>query len=164
MKKFIITILLLLTSYPACFAEDLKLIMVDPKPLSDEVTYQNEIFSISFDLFQENGISVLIQNQSSKPIRIDWNYVSLVDTNGFTHKLDYVGTNWNDRYNPLFPTLIPPIPSSKIKMNFLAVVESTEPWKNFYSESDIDKSILVYAPLEIGGTLKPYIFTLKIVK
>lgn len=164
MKKLIITLLLLLTLYPSCFAADLRLIMIDPKPLHDDVTYQGEDFSISFDLFQKNGISVLVQNQSNKNIKINWNYMELIDTSGFTHKLDYVGTNWNDRYNPLFPTFIPPIPSAKIKMNFLAVVESTEPWKNFCSDSDENKTITVYAPLEIGGILRPYIFTLKIVK
>jgi len=172
LKKIFIIALMLFCVPLTCFATDLKLILTDPAPQADKATFIDDDISVRFYLDGKKGISFDLQNLTNKLIKIDWNQVLIIDLDKQTHKTIHNGVIFSKRDEVQAPSIIPPIPLTKLsdsvspldKVAFEHVFLSGDQWviHNFISNDDVNKTIGLFLPLEIGGTLKYYSFSFMI--
>lgn len=176
MKRFVIIllccVLIIFLKNPVYASDKFHLEMVNPLPISNNM-YTDENISIKFSLDKKEGVLFRLQNQTNQYIKIDWNQIYLVDTKQYSHKIIHFGTHYYFKDALQSPTILPPIPNTKIdegiypadlwehKVRFFG---SKVVSKNFFDKKDINKVITIYMPLEIGGKFIPYTFELKIVK
>lgn len=174
LKKILIIALMLVCLPITCFATDLKIIMTDPTPEVDKTTFSDNDISIMFYLNGRNGISFNLKNLTNKLIKIDWNQVSIIDLDQTAHRALHTGIVFAQRNDPQAPTVIPPIPMTKLNdtlfmldhISFDNVFLVGDQWviHDFLTAKDVNKTIGVFLPLEIGGTVKYYSFSFRIVK
>ena len=173
-KRLLILVASLLLISSQAFASDFKMVMTDPIPQVDKITFTNDEISAKFFLQGKNIINLEIQNLTNKMIKIDWNQIAFVDTEQKTHKVIHTGVLYKDRNELQAPTIIPPIPMTKINdalfpldlIEFKSNIWTGAKWvsNNFISDQDDQKSLAVFIPLDIGGTVKYYTFQFKLVK
>lgn len=174
MKKVFIIAIILLCIPISGLATDLKIVMTDPLPQADKITYTDDNISVMFYLNNKNGISFQLKNLTNKIIKIDWEQVSLIDLDQKTHRVLHSGILFTNRTEKQAPSIIPPIPNTKLSDTIFPVdyisydydFWAGYQWKihDFITKKDANKTIGVFLPLEIDGTIKYYSFSFRIVK
>lgn len=174
-RIFTVLIMLVVFCIPvSCFAKDLKIVMTDPTPQVDGCTFEDSDITARFYLNGKNGIGLDIKNLTNKLIKIDWNQVAIIDVDQTSHRAIHTGIIFMQRNEPQAPTVIPPIPMTKLsdtvfmldKISYDQVFLAGGKWviHDFISSKDYNKTLGLFLPLEIGGVVKYYSFSFRIVQ
>ncbi len=141
------------------------------KPVMDKnLEYHNDSLSIAFSL-QKTEIEFVLHNNSDEPIKIDWNLVSFVQPNGASQGVIHKGVKLVDRQASKPPSMVPP------KANLEDIIVPVEnvrfqdgEWQTDKlfpdgpaASSSIGTEFSVFMPMDVGGIVKNYTFTFKLV-
>lgn len=148
-----------------------KFSLVSPK-VQPTPFFEDEFIAVKLAPSEEQ-LGIAIQNKmQDQPIKIDWNQCSYVDASGKSERIIRQGIRLIDRNALMPPTLIPPgasiqdviIPSGNVNMS-----EITHKWSMRPMLPDLPSgaklkgtTFSVFIPIEVNGTTKNYMFTLKI--
>jgi len=173
-KKTLLVLLIFVMMQGVCVAADLKIIMTEPEPQKDKITFSDEKMSFVFALEGKKGINLRVKNLTNKVVKIDWEQVALIDVKKNYRRIVHDGILYKDRTEKQAPTTIPPIPGTAISDNIAPVdliflkriAFGGWQWrsKDFISDEDENKTISVYFPIDIGGEVANYTFNFKIIK
>jgi hypothetical protein len=155
--------------YPATYTFS----MLKPAPNKD-LLFQDGFIDAAF-VVTKKQIAFGIWNKTDNPIKLDWNQVSFIDINGDSHKVIHEGVKYMDKNNSMPPSVIPP--TAKLKdivfptdyISYSAGQYGGWREKALFPDGSAatdyeGKTIGVFIPLEINGTVKNYLFTFRIDK
>jgi len=128
---------------------DTKYVLHLTRPIeSDSLSVEDANMSILFS--PANGaMGFTLRNKTEGPIRIDWNQASYIDSEGISHSVKGAASN-----RPL--TVIPP--TAKIVDSIAGHILPHAPLRAPLQ----GKSIGIYLPMEINGSIRNYLFTFRI--
>ena len=145
-----------------------RFLLVKPKE-SIDLSFQSDGVEFSF-LPGEYGIAFTLKNGTESPIKIDWNQLSYVDVNGQAQRVFPDNVRLVQRDASMPPTIVPPtatvtnmlIPSAAVRMDHGGWdVQPIFP-KGLPATRLIGRTISIFFPLDIGGTIRNHLFTFKI--
>lgn len=139
------------------------------KPVSGAMRFADESTEWTFAPSRD-GIGFELVNKSDKILKLDWNSSTLVDQGGTTHKVAGSGIRYMDINSTKTPSIAPP--GARIQDEFFPtdMVKFASTWYHqalFPSCPDCrtweGKLFSLYAPVDIGGTSKDYLFQFRVV-
>ena len=142
--------------------------LTTPAP-SSNLEYRDDKLAISFSL-QRSEIDFVLQNNSTDPIKVDWNSVSFIQLGGTAQGVIHKGIKFTDKNASKPPSIVPP--RAQIE-DMIEPIENVEfvggDWLTYPLFPDgplslkmVGGEFSVFMPLDIGGAIKNYTFTLKI--
>lgn len=143
--------------------------LTNPAP-SSNLEYHDDKMAIAFSL-QKSEIDFVLQNNSTDPIKVDWNLVSFIQAWGTSQGVIHKGIKLVDKQATKPPSMVPP--KAKIE-DMIVPVENVEfvggDWLThpLFVEGPaalklVGQEFSIFMPLDIGGTTKNYTFTFKVV-
>jgi hypothetical protein len=146
--------------YPAKYS----FTMTKPSQSAD-LQVHDEFLDASFTISQEQ-ITFVLRNKTDNPIKLSWDQVSYVDFFGTSHRVMHKGIKLVDREQPQAPTAIPPnaqVDELVAPTDYVAFISGN--WKqgnilpdNVAAKQLKGKTVSVFMPLEINGSIKNYSF------
>jgi hypothetical protein len=144
--------------------------MVKPAE-SKSLAYDDDTLNVVFGVSRK-GVTFTLKNKTEGPLKIDWNQWSYVDVDGKSHKVFHRGVAYKDKETSLPPSTIPPTAA----LEDLIVPTDSVVWSNAengYRTLDllphtpdastlVGKTLSVFMPLEVNGSVKNYLFSFKI--
>ena len=132
---------------------------------SGSLTYSDAAIHIVFRPTRQR-IGVTAVNQSSAPMRIDWNAAAFVDTDGLSHRI----IDQDDPASTLVPTVMPPGARVTKSIHPSASTTRASDLRGAASERPIfpnapaaralkGKSFSVFLPIEVAGRVQNYQFS-----
>lgn len=125
---------------------------------------------IQFSLPANKQLAFSLKNKTDNPIKVDWNQLSFVDTDGKAHKIMHQGVRFMERDRQQPATTIPPgasvedfvYPSDEVRL-----IGSSWSTPMLFPEAPKaaafkGKSFSLFMPLEINGETKNYNFVFTI--
>lgn len=175
LKTLIILLLFLCMTSIANAAAYYTIEMTAPAANKDLV-YVDDDIAMKFSIPAKNiaQFPFVLKNRTSQPIKVDWNQISSISTNGSTLRIYHAGILYADAYGakPLTPTIIPPAAHLK---DYLGVANyhsytSYGGWSENYvfpilyphATPLLNSQFSLFIPLEINGEIKNYTFTFHI--
>jgi hypothetical protein len=152
--------------YDATLIRALGLGLEKPVPSAD-LTFHDEVMKIQFS-FEGEGLGFTLSNETDGPLKIDWNQLSYVDSEGTAHKVIHQGVRLIQRDQPMSPTTLPP--GAKLK----EFVYPADMVKNLGTEWEMPPilsadrvqgtRLSLYMPIDQNGTTKNYNFVFKLLQ
>lgn len=155
--------------YPAAYS----FVMTKPVATKD-LQFNDKALEISFVPGRE-GISFILRNKTQNPIKIDWNQVAYVDISGVSHKVIHAGVRYIERDKPQPASVVPPgakLEDTIVPTDYISYVSGQYggwtkeplfpegPAAKVYEK----KTVQIFMPVEVNGTIKNYLFTFQIEK
>jgi hypothetical protein len=146
-----------------------KLALAKPTP-SDSLEFSDDNISLDFAL-SKTALNFVLKNKGDAPIKVDWNTISFVSTEGTAQGVIHNGVKLIDRTAVKAPSMVPPrakIDDAITPVENIELVESewiTHPLlpAGPTGLKAAGQEFSVFMPLEIGGTVKNYNFVFKII-
>ena len=186
LKRFCVLLLMILSS---CGSFD---VVVKYNPISkltepttnDVLFYSDKYYSIIFDI-QEYGMDFIISNKSSDKLKLNWDEIIFINTDGSANRIIHNKIKLIDKEYSQTPTIVPKhsfyfdgiVPSDNIYWDEEYVIAPTSNLKSFkiyhigkwacsplldrYStnlNSLINKNVRLYLPIETSGKKLEYYF------
>jgi len=149
---------------------DYTFVLVKPRQ-TDGLLFEDEGLKVRFSVSRK-AVNFSLTNQTDSAIRIDWNQVSYVDVDGKSHKVFHRGITYKDRDASLPPSIVPPNATFEDVVLPSDYSQSSDVEGGYFEQdllpqaagatSYVGKTISVFAPIEVSGSVKSYLFTLKI--
>jgi hypothetical protein len=136
------------------------------KPAANkDLLAQDDEMAISF-VVQSGGIGFELRNKTEMAIKIDWDQVSFVETDGTASKVVHSGVRLIERDRPQVPTMVPPgakitetiTPSSRIRYEKGWQVLPLLPERGAPAYSKCGKQFQVFMPLTVGSKTADRVF------
>ncbi|MGD0499499.1 MAG: hypothetical protein ABSC23_13800 [Bryobacteraceae bacterium] len=146
--------------YPAKYTFTMK------KPSqSDALHFYDDSLDALFNITQAQ-ITFVLRNKTDNPIKISWDQVSYVDFYGTSHRVMHKGVKLVDREQPQAPTIIPPkaqVDDLVVPTDYMAFISGNWKQENILPDNVVakqlkGKTVSVFMPLEINGSVKNYSF------
>ena len=148
--------------------------MTKPKE-SKELVFSDDEIATSFKI-SSRRLAFGLSNKTGQPIRIDWNQISYVDTQGKAHKSIHEGIKYADKANPQPVTMVRPGASVEDAIIPVDSVRFTDGRGYVPGEWVVDPlfpagqdakayegaTLNVFMPLEVNGIVTNYNFAFKI--
>lgn len=146
------------------------------KPIeSSDLRYEDDKMKILF-IPSSGGINFTIENKMDEPIKIDWNQVAFIDSQGSSSKTMHSGVRFIEKDSSLPPTIVPPtakvtdviVPISNISYDG-GRYGSGWSVKPLFPETGPEAEALqgtpfgVFMPIEVNSKMKNYMFKFQIV-
>ena len=174
MKKTLLNICLLIgvATLTGCFTTaQYSFSLIKPHE-NNNLAFADESIDVKFFVVRDS-INFVLENKTDAPVEIDWNQASYLDVNSTSHKIIHAGIKFIDKGNPMPVTIIPP--NAKIEdiaspadyayfssgqyggWNQLDLLPNNENAVNYKG-----KTIGLFLPIKINGTIKNYQFTFRV--
>jgi hypothetical protein len=140
--------------------------LVTPRENSSPA-FSDETISVVFGP-SEQQIAFQLQNRTTYPIRLNWDQMAYVDFDGSSHRVIHEGVRFIQRNAPQPQTIIPPYANVE---DFLYPADrvswgtATGRWLEYPMWPSIPSAgqkFAVFLPIEVNGTIKNYLFTIKV--